>query len=361
MSFRDSIKGVGQIRISMGLRSVVIVILAGLAARTVQQTTDTAGDVKPPSVSSEVIRLELAKFPAISVLDNILYFASWEHVAAAQRYLEAKQAEYNYRAYIDSQSKFNPAQAYQEFEAQYGFSSLRRKVDAEFQTWLNSDSTSTAKNPEESVVPGEGLQTVLNTYSEVNVGKVFYRVSIQGATSFANFFDLVARRSDSTALVFPNPSPVSQCVQTSIGFSRPQPQPANNYSGSLSRIVGNVRHWYSVTATPPGYFVEARVRIFDRPSIASTNWFPFNGPVRATAWGYVSSLYWDPDTNTIYPDLCFGQFGYNLNKLASVSGTFVASHQIRVNYKTKLTWTNGDLLGLHLPTQSFHEIVPLNV
>lgn len=349
--------------------SVAVFILAVLVARTVQQTTETAesvykrlteGGFKPPSVSSDALKLQLSKFPAISVLNGILYFASWPHVETAYKYLDAKQAEYNYQNYVASQTAtltrpppFNPAQAYEEFETQYLFSSLRKKVNAEFQAWSNTEPIDPSKNPEANVVPEDGYRTLLNIYSEVNVGKVFYRVTAQGTTNFASYFDMVAMRSQRVARLLP---PTSQCFSTNeVAYqftSSPSP------STSLSRIYV-ILHY--INGPPPR--VIARVRLQCRANSGSTLWLPCNGPVYACAWGYVSSLYWDPGTTTVYPNLCLGQFGYNLLRdgCASGSGWSTVTHQVTLNFRTKATWTNGDFFGLNPQTGDFHKVWPLNL
>jgi len=319
----------------------------------------------PPAVSSDTAKLELSKYPAISVLRGILYFASPEHVQAAQRYLEARAQEVLYKAYLkygttdipdaDIRS-VNLNLGYEEFERQYAFTSLRQKVEKEVAGWSSqTDSPDPSLDPELAAVPEASLRTLLNVFSEINVGKVFYRVSPQGSQEYSTEAALVASR---TTVATSSSSPAARLLQASfcndpIFKSKTIVHPSGKF-----RIYTSVRHYcFLCLGILKNYRVEAYVRISRK---VFGVWWPSIRPVYARAFGSVSSLTFLPSPPTIHRDLCQAPFAYNVPLQSQAWNVWSVTHMVRVNYRTKLGWTNGNLYGATGLSPNLIFVWPLN-
>lgn len=293
----------------------------------------------PPDPTVDAAKQQLSRFPAISVKNNILYFASWDHVEAARSYLEARVQDALYQIYLkygeedvpdEDYERFNIEAAYDEFEKMYGFTSLRQKVDRELEAWENSsDQPDPKTNPERNVVPDEELRVLLNTYSEISVGGKFYRLSPDGQSEYATESALIASR---TSLDTSPATPVSRLLQTSQCQN-----PVNAHHiypiNSSYRIKIDLRHFWFIT-----YRVVARTRLYKK---RFGKWRRSYRRVYASASGYVSNLYFHSSPPTIHRNLCYGKFPYNLNNMSYKIGLFRARHRVKVNYRTRIGWTKG--------------------
>jgi len=303
----------------------------------------------PPAVSSETLAKEVAKFPAVSVLDNVLYFQSWDHVKAVKAFLEAKAAEYGFQVYQKYGSRIpeadalalSPDQPYEDYEKTFPFTSLRQKVQREWLARLNAQPSAAAGSEAEADVhPEKSFQTLLNTFSEINVAKQFFRVSSQGAKSYATFQAM----TDSRATIGTSPvdvlpqllGPVSLC-------NSPAPLSAHRINASgRSGLWITLRHYYD---HPDQTFkVQATAHHTYRPP--GGLWVSVLGWTYARAYGRVSGLFWHVPTATIYRNLCRNFFSYNWGSPTSFDQSSpLANHIVTVNFRTRTGWTRANYNG----------------
>lgn len=352
-----------------------LVTLVLLGTTICQTTTSEADDiyaklkdtrVEPPAVSSDTAKLELSRYPAISNVNQILYFASSEHVQAAQKYLDARAQEILYNAYLkygatdipDSDIQgVNLNLGFEEFERAYAFRSLRQKLEKEIQAYSSSvDEPNPALDPERNAVPENSLRTLLNVYSEINVGKIFYRMSPQGSQQYSTEAALIASRTTIAT------SPASAAARLLQATQCQDPVYGSKFvvhSSGKYRIYIVLRHYcFLCFGILKNYRVEAYVRISRK---VFGIWWPSFRPVYASAYGAVSGLYFSASPREILRDLCLSRFPYNQPTQTWSTGVWITSHVIKVNYRTRIGWTNGNFYGATPLSPTLITAWPFNV
>ena len=310
-----------------------------------------------PAVSSETLAKEVAKFPAVSVLDNVLYFQSWDHVKAVKGYLEAKAAEYGFQIYQKYGNRIpeadalalKPDQPYEDYEKTFPFTSLRQKVQQEWLARLNAQTlVATGPEAESDINPEKSFQTLLNTFSEINVAKRFYRVSSKGAKGYDTYQEL----TNSRATIDTSPVDVLSKLLTPVSFCN-SPAPLSTHRINASGRSGlwiTLRHYFDTLDNK--YKVQATAHQTYLP--VGGSWVGVIGWTYARAYGWVSGLYWDVPTATIYPNLCRNRFAYNWAGTSYAWVSPYANHVVIVNYWTKATWTKGLFFGTNPINSEFN-------
>ena len=81
-----------------------------------------------------------------------------------------------------------------DFEDRLKFSSLRRQLKKEEQAFLRSNPDDISKSPDDHFIPGPALRTVFNSFNEVKVGDVYYRLGEESYETFNDIDSLIKSR-----------------------------------------------------------------------------------------------------------------------------------------------------------------------
>lgn len=342
-------------RTSLGL--ITLILLGAASGQTAQYTEAlnlfqqlSANGVPPPKLSVEAAAAELARFPPIQKENDLLRFESWDHVQAQMDYLDSATHNRIYQQYLDNGKKdntddvaktFNINLFFDQFEAQYQFSSLFRVLHERKVLWSSMvDNPPPAEDPEIGQVSDEELQVLLNVYSEIKVGNNYYRVSPLEAKEYLSYAVLVASRA---ALATSPSGPSARLLQTNSCVDNIYGVKTIVHASLKYRIRVYVHHYcFPCVGLMRNYKVKAKLRM-DRK--IGTAWWPSFRPVYASAHGLVSGLFFHPSPPTVYRDLCQTSYAYNTANVSYEFGIFRLKHIVYVNHKAKLTWSRGDFFG----------------
>ena len=169
-------------------------------------------EVAPPLIEETVPdRAALSSStPTITVSNGLLVFASESHAATVLADLEAAAISAD-DAFVSEYSTldedelndmedlvgFNYLQPYIDFEDDLNFSSLRAKVEADIQTWLDNGG-SESDDPDNHFIGDDLARTILNEQAEVMIGGSIYKFFENGsyiAITDGSFTTLTAIRN----------------------------------------------------------------------------------------------------------------------------------------------------------------------
>jgi len=128
-----------------------------------------------------------------SAASRILVFRDMRSFVATMNDLE-RQVETLDNAFIDQYAdlnedeindmedrlRFNEEQPLIDFERRYRFSSLRKKIDALEEIWLNNEELDLRNDPDNHFIDENALRTLLNENEEVVIGRSIYKFTDRG-------------------------------------------------------------------------------------------------------------------------------------------------------------------------------------